>query len=618
MQGCGNTSPAGLSRTDLGVQWQTIIKAGGVKKDSSEEILVAESLRIFYRAASAHTKDFWLSLFISIGSVLISVVVPFFAGKVFAGIATDNPDVNKYLLFLGISSFAGLIANRVGITNFNEMLARTMADLHGKVFNRLMKRSVGYHTNNISGKLVSDAIEFVAAFNMLTLATLNNGIPFVSVLLTGIVIVYINAWQLGLFLTLTVVITLLWAWLESRKRSALRHRRLVAQRKLTAHIADSIVNAQTVKTFAGESFEMAENGKLNNTLRDLRVRDWQRGSRSGNDRMAALLLMQFCMILLLIHLSHSHPDILATGIFAFTYTFSLTNRLFDINTLTRQIEDSFLEATPMTKMLLEDVEIKDRQGAKPLKVSAGNIELHDVSFAYQEKANRQEVFAAFDLSVNSGEKVGLVGPSGGGKSTLTRLLLRFDEVQAGEIFIDGQDINDVTQTSLRQAVSYVPQEPLLFHRTIRENIAYGKPGAGEKAIIGAAKKANAHTFIESLPRGYETIVGERGVKLSGGQRQRVAIARAILKDAPILVLDEATSALDSENEIEVQKALWALMKGRTVIVVAHRLSTIQKMDRIVVLVDGKIVEEGPHKQLLKDNGTYARLWKHQSGGFIEA
>jgi ABC-type multidrug transport system fused ATPase/permease subunit len=587
-----------------------------LKKDS-EEILVSESLRIFYRAARKHTWAFWLSLFVSVGSVLMSVAIPFFAGKVFAGLAHQSPDLHKYLTLLAISSVAGIIANRIGITNFNEMLAVTMADMHSLIFERLMRRSVGYHTNNISGKLVSDSIDFVQAFNALALATLNNGIPFAAVMVTGIVIVFINSWQLGLFLTMIVTITLTWAWFESRKRKALRYKRLHAQRKLTAHLADAIVNAQTVKTFAGESFELEANGALNRTLRDLRVRDWQRGSRSGNDRMFALLAMQFCMLLLLVHLSHSQPEILATGIFAFTYTFTLTNRLFDLNTLTRQIEDAFLEATPMTKMLLENVEISDRAGAKALKVTAGDIELRNVSFAYKEKANRQEVFADFNLQANPGEKVGLVGPSGGGKSTLTRLLLRFDEVQAGKILIDGQNINDVTQVSLRQAVSYVPQEPLLFHRTIRENIAYGKPGANDKAIVAAAKKANAHSFIESLPRGYETVVGERGVKLSGGQRQRVAIARAILKDAPILVLDEATSALDSENEIEVQKALWALMKGRTVIVVAHRLSTIQKMDRIVVLVDGRTVEEGPHKKLLKSNGTYARLWQHQSGGFIE-
>jgi ATP-binding cassette subfamily B protein len=281
------------------------------------------------------------------------------------------------------------------------------------------------------------------------------------------------------------------------------------------------------------------------------------------------------------------------------------------------MEEAFLQASPMTKMLLEDIEITDHTKAKKLTVTGGEIQFDNMSFAYKEKTSAQHVFTGFNLHVHAGEKIGLVGPSGGGKSTLTRLLLRFDEVQKGQILIDNQPINNVTQKSLRQAISYVPQEPLLFHRTIRENIAYGKSNATKAAIETAAKQANAQDFILSFPNGYDTIVGERGVKLSGGQRQRIAIARAMLKDAPILVLDEATSALDSENEQDVQQALWKLMQNRTVLVIAHRLSTIQKMDRIVVLVNGAVAEDGPHKKLLAQHGIYAKLWKHQSGGFIE-
>jgi ATP-binding cassette subfamily B protein len=391
----------------------------------------------------------------------------------------------------------------------------------------------------------------------------------------------------------------------------------LATKALTGHLSDSIVNAPTVKTFAQEHNEISRNAKLNSALEQLRARDWQWAASSANKRAALLLTMQFCMILLIIKLTRDNPQILATGIFAFTYTLTLSNRLFEINNLTRQIEESFLNASPMVGMLLETIEIKDKPGAKALTVSPGHIDITDMSFAYPEKTNDTAVFSEFNLSIRPGEKIGLVGPSGGGKSTLTRLLLRFDEVQAGAITIDGQNISDVTQVSLRQSISYVPQEPLLFHRSIRENIAYGRPDANEQAIVEAAKRANADIFIRSLPAGYDTMVGERGVKLSGGQRQRVAIARAILKDAPILVLDEATSALDSENEQQVQEALWRLMQGRTTIVIAHRLSTIQKMDRILVLEEGKIVEEGSHRQLLRKKGSYARLWSHQSGGFIE-
>ena len=227
------------------------------------------------------------------------------------------------------------------------------------------------------------------------------------------------------------------------------------------------------------------------------------------------------------------------------------------------------------------------------------------------------MFFDFDLKIPAGKTVGLVGVSGSGKTTLTKLLLRFADVMGGAIYIDGQDIRDVTQQSLREAIAYVPQESSLFHRSVFENIAYGKPGASEEEVIHAAKLANADEFIRELPEGYETLVGERGVKLSGGQRQRIAIARAILKDAPILVLDEATSALDSESEALIQGALSNLMKGRTSIVVAHRLSTIAGLDEIVVLKDGVIVEKGSHQELLVKNGEYSKLWSRQSGAFLQ-
>jgi ATP-binding cassette subfamily B protein len=236
---------------------------------------------------------------------------------------------------------------------------------------------------------------------------------------------------------------------------------------------------------------------------------------------------------------------------------------------------------------------------------------------FTHSGSDEAIFDNFTLHIADGEKIGLVGHSGAGKTTFTRLLLRFSDINSGVIEIDGQNIAHITQQDLHESIAYVPQEPLLFHRTIRENIAYGKPHASQAAITTAAKRAHADDFINELPHRYDTLVGERGVKLSGGQRQRVAIARAMLKDAPILLLDEATSALDSESEVLIQDALWKLMEGRTAIVIAHRLSTIQKMDRIIVLEQGTISEQGSHVQLLKNNGTYAKLWAHQSGGFME-
>jgi ATP-binding cassette subfamily B protein len=269
----------------------------------------------------------------------------------------------------------------------------------------------------------------------------------------------------------------------------------------------------------------------------------------------------------------------------------------------------------MAVKLTQKSSVEDPRVPEPLAIRTGAIQFRDVTFIHSGADDA--LFEKFSLSIEPGEKIGLVGHSGSGKTTFTRLLLRFSDIQDGAITIDGQDVSHITQEDLHSVIAYVPQEPLLFHRSIRENIAYGNLGADDAAVKRAAKHAHAHDFIRTLPVRYDTLVGERGVKLSGGQRQRIAIARAMLKDAPVLVLDEATSALDSESEVLIQDALWKLMEGRTAIVIAHRLSTIQKMDRIVVLENGKIVEEGPHKTLLAKKGTYAKLWAHQSGGFID-
>ena len=266
---------------------------------------------------------------------------------------------------------------------------------------------------------------------------------------------------------------------------------------------------------------------------------------------------------------------------------------------------------------LEDVllphEITDTSRTQNLVVQNAEIAWKNVCFEFGEN----KVFKNFELTIAPGQRVGLVGPSGAGKTTFVSLLLRQHDLTSGAIEIDGQNIAEVTQDSLRSNIAVVPQEPALFHRSIRENIAYGKPDATDEEVMEVAKKAQAHDFIASLPEGYDTLVGERGVKLSGGQRQRVAIARAMLKNAPILILDEATSALDSESEVAIQKALHELMEGKTVVAIAHRLSTLREMDRILVLENGQIVEDGTHTELTKNKGTYAKLWEHQAGGFLQ-
>lgn len=277
------------------------------------------------------------------------------------------------------------------------------------------------------------------------------------------------------------------------------------------------------------------------------------------------------------------------------------------------MQSSISDTKEMVEIFETPIDIKDPEKPEKCKIKDGNILFDNVSFEYKDG---KDVFKKFKLEIPAGQKVGFVGHSGSGKTTITNLLLRFEDVQSGAIKIDGQDIRNITQDDLRRNISYVPQEPALFHRTLEENIMYGDPKASKLAMLEASKKAHADEFIQEFKDGYETLVGERGVKLSGGQRQRVAIARVMLKDAPILILDEATSSLDSISENLIQKAFDEVMKGRTTLVIAHRLSTVQKMDRIVVLDKGKIVEDGTHTELLAKEGYYFKLWQAQKDGVI--
>jgi len=310
-------------------------------------------------------------------------------------------------------------------------------------------------------------------------------------------------------------------------------------------------------------------------------------------------------------------NLLTIGDFALiqAYIITMMQNVWQFGHLIQKTYGDFANAEEMTEIFETPHEIVDAKNAKILALEKGKIEFKEVDFCYNKT---RYVLRGFNLTIKPKEKIALVGPSGAGKSTVIRLLLRMHDVSGGKILIDGQKISQVTQESLRRAVGLVPQDPILFHRSLLENIRYGRPSATKDEVIEAAKMARCHEFISELSEGYDTKVGERGIKLSGGERQRVAIARAILYDTPILLLDEATSSLDSESEHLIQAALDDLMNKKTVIVVAHRLSTIMKMDRIIVMNEGGIAEEGGHEALLKKkNGLYQKLWRIQAGGFME-
>lgn len=577
-----------------------------------------QTISQFYNASKRCGIQFYIALLNPLSSIALGVGLPYFASLSIASVLNQDGNFTTNISLLIFVSVIGLVFNRAGFLALNKIIAKTMFYLGEKIFERLLMRGVRFHVNNISGKLVSDVFDYLQAYLNITLVTFTNGSSFVISLIIGLMVLLTQSWQLAAFVFILVLVVGYATYQDSIRRSALRTVRLKAQKDLISHYSDSIVNAPTVKIFSKEQEEIQHHLQLSKRLENLRLNDWIRAGKNGNYRIGMLLIGIIGLLLLINYLADSNPEKLGVGIFAFTYTFTLLLRLFEITNISRGIEEGLLNAGPITEMLNEDIEVKDAPNASSIDVTRGEILFKNVSFHYEDSDENDKIFENFNLHIKPGERIGLVGPSGGGKTTLTRIVLRFEDIQAGEILVDSQNISQVTQHSLRQSIGYVPQEPLLFHRTILENISYGNPLAKTNEVIEATKKAQAFDFIDKLPNKLDTYVGERGVKLSGGQRQRVAIARVLLKNAPILVLDEATSALDSESEVAVQKALDELMKGKTTIVIAHRLSTIQKMDRIIVLDNGRITEEGSHKDLLKKkNGQYARLWKHQSGGFLQ-
>ena len=559
------------------------------------------------------------ALFIPVATTCLTVIIPLFLSLIVQSLVTQPSNLTPVYYMMG-----GILLASITTIALNDRGFRWLFDHEEYITTRLTKRAVdhllsrshSFFADHRVGSLTGDVIAFTRSYltimDAVFLQMINIVVNFVASL---IIIAFLSPILLIPLAALTLAIALLSARALT-KRAPLRNERKRLQSHLNGTVADILGNSLLVRIFARPDEEVRSAVDERNVIDIIAHKEVAIIQREANIRYVVLFSFQLGTMALAIWLFSHQAISIAALIFAVTYLGRITGSLFNITGFIRQIEQGFLDAAPITKIMLENVEVKDAAGAKELKVTEGKVEYKSVGFHYSDN-EKDYVFNNMTLAVPAGQRIGLAGHSGGGKTTFSQLLLRFSDLQKGEILIDGQDISKVTQASLHKNIAYVPQDPFLFHRTLRENIAYGKPDASDDEVRNAAKKAHAMEFIDKLPKGLDTVVGERGVKLSGGQRQRVAIARAILKDAPILVLDEATSALDSESEKLIQASLSELMKGRTAIVIAHRLSTIAKLDRIVVLEEGKIIEDGPHSKLLSQKGTYANLWSHQSGGFID-
>ncbi|MBY5554091.1 ABC transporter ATP-binding protein [Rhizobium leguminosarum] len=549
-----------------------------------------------------------------IASTLAEVMVPVFSGQIVDAIAGSNAADRALRAFVIVVAL-GLTSVALRWFIFNGIIRltlRTMADVTNNGFHKVQRFSTDWHANSFAGSTVRKITRGMWALDQLNDLLLVALLPSI-VMLVGASIVLGSYWPImglivaaGSLIYIGVTVALSMGFVSPAARLA-----NAWDTKLGGALADAISCNSVVKAFGAENREEVRLRHVMARWDSRTRRTWNRGTLSGTIQGFLMVSMQAGILgtgLVMWRQGLATPgDITFVLAMFFVLQGYLRNVGQDIRNLQRAVND-MEELVLLDKMPLG---IEDKPNATPIEIGEGEIVFDRITFQYG--AHPTPLYEDFSVTIKPGERVGLVGHSGSGKTTFVKLIQRLYDVNSGEIRIDGQDIAGVKQSSLRGQIAIVQQEPILFHRTLAENIAYSRPNASRREIEQAAKQASAHDFIMDLPKGYETLVGERGVKLSGGERQRVAIARAFLADAPVLILDEATSSLDSESEVQIQQAMERLMNGRTTLVIAHRLSTVRALDRLLVFDKGEIVEEGDHQALIRlNNGIYRRLFERQA------
>lgn len=562
---------------------------------------------------------FAILFFVVLGSAT-SVIKPLFYKQFFDILAGGQPKeitvgaLIAVLILVAATQTAGWVSWRISAFAASYFWGKVSADLSGTCFEYLHKHSFSYFNNNFTGSLVKRVGYFPRAFEQIADRIVWNFLPMIVSIVFITAVLFVKNILLGSVIVLWLAIIVVLNWLLAKYKLKFDIKASAAQTEITGFLSDTITNNSNVKLFCGYKREVEGFTGLNEKFRQLRQFSWNLDNVVEAIQIFFLVALEIGMVYIGIGLWAEGKFTTGDFVLLQAYLVTIFQQTINLGKLIRETYQDLSDAEEMTQILITPHEIVDTLKAKELKTAEGKFEFKNISFYYHKT---RKILEKFNLTICARERVALIGPSGAGKTTVIKLLLRNHGLDGGKILIDGQDISRVTQESLWKNISLVPQDPILFHRTLLENIRYGKPKATQEEVIEAAKAAHCHEFISNFPKQYDTYVGERGVKLSGGERQRVAIARAILRNSPILVLDEATSSLDSESEGFIQDALDKLMKDKTVIVIAHRLSTIAKMDRIIFIDNGEIKESGTHQELLgvKD-GQYRKLWELQACGFI--
>ena len=579
-----------------------------------------KTLKYYWQTGRQHWLSGLVVIVTAISATAVNIINPLYYKQLFDALAggqekeTAIAGALAALVFIGIFSFIGWISWRLNSFFMNHFESRVMARLADRCFKYLHKHSFNYFNNNFVGTLVKRVNWFTRAFESIFDQFIFNVMPLIISI--GAIVFILGRDHLLMALSMVAWSALFiicnFAFAKFKIKYDIRRNEL--ESAATGLLADTITNNANVKLFNGYLREVRSFVSKNLELAKARKFTWDLGAILDAVQGFLTVILEVAVMYWAIIMWRDGLATIGDLVLIQAYIFLIMERVWSFNKVLRAIYENLSDAEEMTAILSAPHEITDVIGAEDLRVKEGKIEFQKVIFNY---SRTRVILKNFSLTVAPRERLAIIGPSGSGKTTIAKALLRMHDLTGGRIFVDGQDIAKVTQESLWANISLVPQDPILFHRTLMENIRYGRSDATDEEVIVAAKAAHCHEFIQTLEKGYDTFVGERGIKLSGGERQRVAIARAILRDAPIMILDEATSSLDSESEGLIQQAIDKLMENKTVIVIAHRLSTIRKMDRIIVLDGGRIIEEGDHDSLAQaEGGIYKKLWELQAGGFV--